>query len=76
MNGQSNNAKQFRCNSFFIRLGDKAVFLAFTLGLRLPAGAQGAAANLYRCGQRLLTSALRCCPYLYVGSNWLYPLPI
>ena len=31
MNGQSNNAKQFRCNSFFIRLGDKAVFLVFTL---------------------------------------------
>jgi hypothetical protein len=33
MNGQSNNAKQFRCNSFFIRLGDKAVFLVFTLGI-------------------------------------------
>ena len=33
MNGQSNNAKQFRCNSFFIRLGDKAVFLALALGI-------------------------------------------
>ena len=33
MNGDSNNTKQFRCNSFFIRLGDKAVFLALALGI-------------------------------------------
>jgi len=33
MNGQSNNAKQLWCNYFFIRLGDKAVFLAFALGI-------------------------------------------
>jgi len=33
MNGDSNNINQLWCNSFFIRLGDKAVFLAFALGI-------------------------------------------
>lgn len=33
MNEDSNNTKQLWCNSLFIRLGDKAVFLAFALGI-------------------------------------------
>ncbi len=33
MNGDSNNINQLWCNYFFIRLGDKAVFLAFALGI-------------------------------------------
>jgi len=75
MNGQSNNAKQFRCNSFFIRLGDKAVFLAFTLGLRLPAGAQGAAAIYTDVGSGF-SPLRRVVVRTYTWSNWLYPLPI